>query len=461
MPLYTFRALANGLHTDHPVPDLPFVDDSHIPVEDPEAIEATGRHHGTDMWGRFDHVRRFGGWVAFTTDPVRHDLGWVVRWHPGHGRSVLLYRDVDVASVYEDFQGPALLFRAGGYWWDGTTWYRPDQVWDTAAEDWYHRLVPSAATVTAADMLAAAAADADRGKVVAIGAAGPGMAPSGRWRDDLARWARERPAGSLRDSVVNLTAPELAADQMVGAAELAETGGIAASTLRAYIARGEADVPAPQASPNGRSLWARPVAEDWAEARQRSDEGIALAVSAERDSGRLPPGLDDLWSRFSGWFYTRLWERPAVRKRWALRWRTEAAVREVADDLGWLVASSLDRIIPVKALAFTIERAFLDELAEGQQLDKDDPAPVQYGINRQVAAMLSWLIRHDPARAASAIGAITGEAERRLRIPRQVTERSIRVALSLDSNLDADMQREFLSRVLTPASTTQPPEGTR
>jgi hypothetical protein len=243
---------------------------------------------------------------------------------------------------------------------------------------------------------------------------------------------------------------------MVGAAELAQAGGIAASTLRAYIARGEADVPAPQASPNGRSLWARPVAEDWAEARQRSAEGIALAVSAERDSGRLPAGLDDLWSRFSGWFYARLWERPAVRKRWALRWRTEAAVREVADDLGWLVASSLDRIIPVQALAFTIERAFLDELAEGQQLDKDDPDPIQYGVNRKVAVMLSWLIRHDPARAASAISAITGEAERRLRIPRQVTERSIRVALSLDSNLDADTQREFLSRVLTPASPGEP-----
>jgi hypothetical protein len=456
MPLYTFRAIANGLHTDHPVPDLPFVDDSHIPVEDPEAVEATGRHAGTDMWGRFDHVRRFGGWVAFTTDPVRHDLGWVVRWHPDHGRSVLLYRDDDVASVYEDFQGPALLFRAGGYWWDGTTWYRPDQVWDAAGEDWCHRLVPAAATVTAADMLATAAVDANRGRVLTIGAAGPEMTPSGRWRDDLARWARERPDGSLRDSVVNLTAPELAADQMIGAAELAEIGGIAASTLRAYIARGEADVPVPQASPNGRSLWARPVAEDWAEARQRSAEGVTLTVSAERDSGRLPVGLDDLWSRFSGWFYTRLWERPAVRKRWALRWRTEAAVREVADDLGWLVASNLDRIIPVQALSFTIQRAFLDELAEGQQLDKDDPAPIQYGINRKVAAMLSWLIRHDPARAANAISAITGEAERRLRIPRQVTERSIRVALSLDSNLDADSQREFLSRVLTPVSSNKP-----
>jgi hypothetical protein len=456
MPLYTFRALANGLHTDHPVPDLPFVDDSHIPVEDPKAIEATGRRHGTDTWGRFDPVRRFGGWVAFTTDPVRHDLGWVVRWHPEHGRSVLLYRDDDVASVYEDFQGPALLFRAGGYWWDGTTWYRPDQVWDAAGEDWYHRVAPAAATVNAIDMLATAPSDANRGRVLAIGEAGPDMTPSGWWRDDLARWARERPVWYLRDSVVNLTAPELAADQMVGTAEMAEIGGIAASTLRAYIARGEADVPAPQASPNGRSLWARPVAEDWAEARQRSPEGIALAVSAERDSGRVPVGLDDLWSRLSGWFYTRLWERPAVRKRWALRWRTEAAVREVSDDLGWLVASSLDRIIPVNALTFTVERAFLDELAEGQQLDKADPDPVQYGINRKVAAMLSWLIRHDPARAANAISAITGEAERRLRIPRRVTERSIRVALSLDSNLDADSQREFLSRVLTPASSDEP-----
>src|ERR1035441_2281390 len=76
MPLYTFRAIANGLHTDHPVPDLPFVDDSHIPVEDPEAVEATGRHSGTDMWGRFDPVRRFGGGGAVTTDPGRPDPGW-------------------------------------------------------------------------------------------------------------------------------------------------------------------------------------------------------------------------------------------------------------------------------------------------------------------------------------------------------------------------------------------------
>ena len=63
--------------------------------------------------------------MAFTTDPVRHDLGWLVRWHPEHGRSVVLFRDDEIASVHGAFEGTALLFRAGGYWWDGITWYGP------------------------------------------------------------------------------------------------------------------------------------------------------------------------------------------------------------------------------------------------------------------------------------------------------------------------------------------------
>jgi len=458
MPLYTFRAVANGLRTDHPMPDLPFVDDLHIPVEDPEAVEAIGRRPGTDMWGRFDHIRRFGGWVAFTTDPMRHDLGWLVRWHPDHGRSVLLFRDKDVASVYEDYQAQALLFRAGGYWWDGTTWYRPDQVWDTAGDDWYHRPVPAAVTVTAADMLATGTADAGRSRVLAVGDLDLDMPPSGRWLDDLALWSQQRPARAT-SGTVTLTAPELSADQMVGAAEMAKIGGIAASTLRAYTARGEADVPLPQASPNGRSLWARPVAEDWAEARRRSAEGVTLAVSAERHGESLPVGLADLRDRFARTFYSSLWERPIVRKRWALRWRTEPAVRQVADDLGWLVAASLDRIVPDVPLTFTVERAVLDELAVGQQLDNDvrddlpgSHDPGYYGINRKVAMMLSWLIQHRPAAAAHAIGVIVGEAEQRLGIPRQVTERSLRSALALDSDLDKDTLKDFLSRVLSPGT---------
>ena len=51
LALYTYRAVANGLRTDHPIPDLPFVDDSHIPLDDPEAIEAVGRRRGTGHVG--------------------------------------------------------------------------------------------------------------------------------------------------------------------------------------------------------------------------------------------------------------------------------------------------------------------------------------------------------------------------------------------------------------------------
>lgn len=43
MLVYAMRPLANGLRTDHPVPGLPFVDDSHLPLDDgPDAIEAVG-----------------------------------------------------------------------------------------------------------------------------------------------------------------------------------------------------------------------------------------------------------------------------------------------------------------------------------------------------------------------------------------------------------------------------------
>ncbi|MFE6166224.1 hypothetical protein ACFQ7F_45885, partial [Streptomyces sp. NPDC056486] len=91
--------LANGLRTDHPVPGLPFVDDTHIPLDEgPEAIEAVGRHEMSGMWGRYDKNRVDGGWHAFTTDPKQHTLGWSVRYHPEHGRTVLLMRDGDTAS---------------------------------------------------------------------------------------------------------------------------------------------------------------------------------------------------------------------------------------------------------------------------------------------------------------------------------------------------------------------------
>ena len=172
MRLLDERPVANGLRTDHPIPDLPFVDDSHIPVDDPVAIEAVGRNKGEGMWGREDDCRYGddddGGWFAFTTDPVRHDLGWCVRSHPVHGRSVVLYRDEDAISMHETWvYSPALLFRSGGYWHDGKTWYRPAQVYDGAREEYFRRVVLSAMTVTAADELAGAG-DPSRARVLNV-----------------------------------------------------------------------------------------------------------------------------------------------------------------------------------------------------------------------------------------------------------------------------------------------------
>lgn len=45
----------------------------------------------------------------------------------------MLYRETDASSVHSVMQieePTALLFRAGGYWWDGATWHRPSQLWD-------------------------------------------------------------------------------------------------------------------------------------------------------------------------------------------------------------------------------------------------------------------------------------------------------------------------------------------
>lgn len=455
MALYQFRAVANGSGTDHPIPDLPFVDDSHIPLDDPTAIEAVGRHDGTDMWGREDRPRE-GGWVAFTTDPIRHELAWCVRWHPDHGRSVVLYRDEDAAGVHMTWEGPALLFRSGGYWWDGTTWYRPSQVWDGADEDYARRPVPAAVTVTVADLLDAHG-DPAKGQVLEVGEVDLDAPMRGRWLDHLALWASRRKGREpLSDCVVKVAAPELTGDQLVGAAELADIAGVAASTLRAYIARDEAGVPQPQAVIGGHNVWARPVAEEWAEQRRRSRDGVAEVVSTARSGPSMPMGVADVWNRFTRTFFSKMWDSPDRRKRWALRWRNEAAVRNLAEDLSWDVAASITKLVPAHDLAVTLQHAVLHEFATSQELDRQldrdgtrDPA-LFHGITPAVAHMLDWLIRHDPPTAGHMIGSIVGEAERSLAVPREVSEDSLRTALALDSKLDKDTRNEFLDRVLPP-----------
>ncbi|MEO3976789.1 hypothetical protein [Streptomyces sp. CAU 1734] len=162
--------------------------------------------------------------------------------------------------------------RAGGYWWDGSRWYRPAQLWDEAADAFEQQPVPAASTVTAADLIDDPRADPDRGLLHQVsdlpGPSTPGDGP--QWLHDLARWAARRPAGPPSERcVVTVAAPELAGDRLIGTPGLAQAAAISPSALRAYISRGQGEVPEPQAIVTGRPMWSRPVAENWASHRSR------------------------------------------------------------------------------------------------------------------------------------------------------------------------------------------------
>nr|WTA00191.1 hypothetical protein OH820_35150 [Streptomyces sp. NBC_00857] len=362
---------------------------------------------------------------------------------------MLLVRDKHASAWHSSWWGPQLLYRQGGYWWDGTTWHRPEQVWDAAGERHEHRPVKAAVTVTADDLLDDNA-HPDGGRLLKVANTDPDAPRPDVWNDHLALWAARRPndALPLSQCVVKVSAPELAADQLIGIPDMAKIGNIAASTLRAYISRREGDVPPPQVTVNGRSLWSRPVAEDWAEQRRRSPEGAA-ATLASGDDDNLPVGASDLRQRLSRLFFNVLWERPDRRKRWALRHRTEPAVHEVAHELAYTVAANTNNIIDISNLAATIRHAFLDEFATGRELDQDiDAAGTFYGITHTVAEMLDWLVRHHPKTAQQTIAEIIGDAERRWNTPRDVSARSIRTALSLDSKLDKQARIDWLDLVL-------------
>ncbi|MEU3522070.1 hypothetical protein ABZ770_43760 [Streptomyces sp. NPDC006654] len=452
------RPLANGLRTDHPVPGLPFIDDSHIPLDEgPEAIEAVGRNKGSGMWGRFDRNRANGGWYAFTTDPIDHSLGWSVRYHPEHGRTVLLVRDGDMSSLHSDWTRDPLLFRAGGYWWDGTTWYRPAQVWDPVAQDHERRKARAAVTVSAADMLdgRAVPALAYIGKVAAFD---PNAEGSDNWLNDLALWAQHHQergnALPLEQCVVDVSSPELTAGQLIGAPEMAELGGITASTLRAYISRGNSEVPVPQATVGGRDQWARAVVEDWVEARQRSYAGIGAAMSAgDRDD--LSPGAAEVRDRFATDFHHTLWDRPDMRKRWVLRQRNKESVAEVADALAWTVAASLDQIIPTEPLSRAVQGAVLHDFTEAIGMYSKEMAKAKekgeeaswwfLNLTPPVAKMLDWYVRHFPGSASHCIGEIQREAHTTWSIPAAETIDALRGALSLDGELTEEQQETYFA----------------
>ncbi|MGW2686393.1 helix-turn-helix transcriptional regulator [Streptomyces sp. NPDC001414] len=401
--MHTARPLANGLSTDHPQPGLVFVDDTHLPLGENSQLKDTALRTG-DF-----HARSDGQWWAYLPDPARPDLAWCVRHHPVHGRSVLLYPLAQAPAVLREWWGGALLHRAGGYWWDGATWHRPGQTWDPERAAYRPRPVPGATTITADTYRAdrPETTPARPLRTADIIADEPALAE--HWHDDLARWtARHTETGGrpLSACVITLHAPELDASQLLGVPAMAATAGISPSTLRAYISRGDCDVPAPQAVVGRRSLWARPVAEEWAEQRRTVAEG---PVTSPLDTAGLSPGAADTQHAFARLFFDQLWQRPEIRKRWNTRHRTEDEVRQVADELGRAVTARLDDILPADALAATLTRALLDALTGRARPGEDRPA----GVDPSLAAMLRWLDRHHPDLARQVIRDTAEDTRRR------------------------------------------------
>ncbi len=200
---------------------------------------------------------------------------------------------------------------------------------------------------------------------------------------------------ALSACVVTLHAPELDASRLLGVPAVA-AAGISSSTLRAYISRGDCDVPPPQAVVGRRSLWVRPVAEEWAEQCCTVVQGL---VTSALDTAGLSPGAADTQHAFARVFFEQLWQRPEVRKRWSTRHRTEEEVRQVADELGRVVAARLDDILPAEALAATLTSALLNAL-NGRTWPGEDRAS---GIDPSLTAMLRRLDRQHPGLALQVI----------------------------------------------------------
>lgn len=273
--------VANGLRTDHPVPSLPFVDDSHVPIHDGRAIEANGRHDYNTGWGRYDRdqtdERR---WSAFTNDQFNLTFRWLVRHDPGYGRTVLLYVRGDEAIMHEvtPREGDPLLHRAGGYWWDGKSWYRPKVISDAATEDDVKVRVPGARSIPAAEYMTTYPGSPDKGGLADITTFVQGEVSRKQWAHDLARWAASRPDDGLPldQCIVDVSAAELNEDVLLSESAAAREIGLAREKIRQAlnaVGGGRAErFPFPQSyTPHTKSpRWSKPVLREWNWERHRA-----------------------------------------------------------------------------------------------------------------------------------------------------------------------------------------------
>jgi hypothetical protein len=142
----------------------------------------------------------------------------------------------------------------------------------------------------------------------------------------------------------------------------------------------------------------------------------------------------------------------ANRKRFALRWRTKPAVRDVAHDVAWTAAASLDRIVPLGDLGHTIRAAVLFEFADWQRTNAGEE--IVYPINHAIARMLDWFIQHQPERARAVVAEIVARPNAASTSRPRSPASPLRQALALDGKLpdDENPYDEFFDLALAPES---------
>ncbi|MER6011574.1 hypothetical protein [Streptomyces bluensis] len=403
--------MANGTSTDHPIPGLPFINDGRLPLDNPDAIERTGRNQGEGLWGRTDRAGD-GGWVAFTTEPKNPSFAWAVYHHPPHGRTVLLIRDGDQSDLHHEWKygRSGFLHRRGGYWWNGERWHRPGQVWDAAFESYAPRPVDNPTTITAADLLDSASSpqNADIMKIASFAA----QDPVPNWNDHLALWAQLRasqPGGLPLDAcIVDLHAPELDTESLVDMAGLARIAAISTDDLPDLKYGGRNELPEPQYEAHGCMWWSVPVAQDWAENYRRDNGPTALLSAATVYDTTQPTGLVADHNRLRSVFHDTLTEqRRRGGKKQARPYMKGDLAQSAANELAWDAAASLmyghnQGIIPHGPLRDVLIEAILGRLAEDVERRGNEGKGRQdillSDMPTSAVKLLIWYIRHGPVR---------------------------------------------------------------
>lgn len=460
--------MANGSSTDHPVPGLPFINDGRLPLDNPEAIERTGRDQGEGLWGRTDRTRD-GGWVAFTTEPKNPAFCWAVFRHPPFGRTVLLIHNRDLGGLHRVWMHiqEGFLHRHGGYWWDGTHWHRPGQVTDRAYERNDARRVRGAVTITAAGLLEAHAGPGRAALATIAGFTAPER-PVPNWTDHLARWAQLRAARPdalpLRDCVVDLRAPELEPGRLVDLTGLAASAGIATEEVPdpRYSAN---KLPEPQHQDQDDAMWwSLPVAEDWAENR-RQTEGPRALLSATTVYGTVQPaGLVADHDRLRGLFNQGLTRKRPRSGRLRPPYLKGGLAQEAADDLAWTAASSLmdgddQGFIPHGPLRDVLVNAVVGSIADdvrrghGQREDGHDLSDLLLSTVR----LLAWYLQRRPEDAAEIFGEICLEARVTYSVPPAAVGSLLHRCLYVDSGFDKDTTNTLMRMALPPSARDDTP----